>query len=78
MKRIRDETSGSVKLRTDYMKLLLFTLQRQKLVGVFADDPVKYDKLEEFPTTYDVRHILINISYIELNLMYHRKFVYLR
>lgn len=50
-----DENAGSIKLRTDYLKLLLFALQRQKLAGIFADDPSKYEKLEDFPEEYDVR-----------------------
>lgn len=55
VKKIKDNEAGTVKLRTDYMKLLLFALQRQKLVGIFADDPSKYQQLEEFPMEYDVR-----------------------
>lgn len=36
------------------MKLLLFAMQRKKLVGIFTDDPSNYETLSEFPQGYDV------------------------
>nr|CAH7723451.1 unnamed protein product [Callosobruchus chinensis] len=54
VKKIKSPDVGSDKLRTDYIKLLLFALQRQKLVGIFSDDPTGYEKLEDFPEEYDV------------------------
>nr|CAI5823951.1 unnamed protein product [Callosobruchus analis] len=57
VKKIKSPDVGSDKLRTDYIKLLLFALQRQKLVGIFSDDPTAYEKLEEFPEEYDLNEM---------------------
>ncbi|XP_074037950.1 uncharacterized protein isoform X1 [Leptinotarsa decemlineata] len=54
VKKIREDQSGNERLKTDYIKLLLFALQRKKLVGIFADDPDLYEKLEEFPPDFDL------------------------
>ncbi|CAG9813384.1 unnamed protein product [Phaedon cochleariae] len=61
VKKIRDEQMGSEKLRTDYIKLLLFALQRKKLVGIFAEDPEHYEKLEEFPQEFDLNAMAKNL-----------------
>ncbi|KAG5874298.1 hypothetical protein JTB14_013964 [Gonioctena quinquepunctata] len=57
VKKIREVGSGNERLKTDYIKLLLFALQRKKLVGIFADDPEEYDKLEEFPPEFDLNNM---------------------
>nr|CAH7723448.1 unnamed protein product [Callosobruchus chinensis] len=57
VKKIKSPDVGSDKLRTDYIKLLLFALQRQKLVGIFSDDPTGYEKLEDFPEEYDLNEM---------------------
>lgn len=54
LKKLTNENSGTQNLRTDYLKLLLFTLQRRKLIGIFSDDPDKYEQLECFPENIDV------------------------
>lgn len=54
VQKLRDESVGSEKLRTDYLKLLLFVLQRSRLIGPFNENPNNYEKLEEFPPYYKV------------------------
>lgn len=55
VKKILTPEVGPDKIRTDYLKLLLFALQRKKLVGIFADGPERYETLEEFSQDFDVR-----------------------
>ncbi|CAH2006172.1 unnamed protein product [Acanthoscelides obtectus] len=57
VRKIKDADMGREKLRTDYIKLLLFALQRKKLVGIFSEDPTGYEKLEEFPEEYDLNEM---------------------
>ncbi|XP_072398735.1 uncharacterized protein [Diabrotica undecimpunctata] len=54
VKKIKLDENAGEKLKTDYIKLLLFALQRKKLVGIFTDDPTNYEVLEEFPGEYDL------------------------
>uniref|UniRef100_A0A6P7GUY2 Protein piccolo-like n=1 Tax=Diabrotica virgifera virgifera TaxID=50390 RepID=A0A6P7GUY2_DIAVI len=54
VKKIKEDEQAHEKLKTDYIKLLLFALQRKKLVGIFTDDPTNYEVLEEFPGEYDL------------------------
>lgn len=54
LKKLRNEDSGDEQLRTDYLKLLLFVLQRRRLAGPFTQNPGQYEKLEEFPNQYKV------------------------
>ncbi|KAF2905192.1 hypothetical protein ILUMI_00969 [Ignelater luminosus] len=51
VQKLRDKKVGTEKLRTDYLKLLLFVLQRKQLIGVFSKNPNQFEKLEEFPET---------------------------
>lgn len=54
IKKLRSPDVGSEKLRADYLKLLLFVLQRKRLAGPFSENPNQYEKLEEFPESYNV------------------------
>ncbi|XP_031355593.1 titin-like [Photinus pyralis] len=49
IQKLRDESVGDTRLRTDYLKLLLFVLQRDKLIGPFAENPNIHQQLNEFP-----------------------------
>ncbi|KAF5293501.1 hypothetical protein FQA39_LY02986 [Lamprigera yunnana] len=49
IQKLRNENVGDLRLRTDYLKLLLFVLQRNKLIGTFAENPNRYDVLDDFP-----------------------------
>ncbi|KAF5283474.1 hypothetical protein FQR65_LT13862 [Abscondita terminalis] len=51
IQKLRNEDVGDERLRTDYLKLLLFVLQRNKLIGTFATNPNTFEKLNEFPET---------------------------
>lgn len=55
--KLREEDAGDERLRTVYLKLLLFCLQRRRLTGIFADDPANYDMLEALPQDIDVGRI---------------------
>lgn len=62
LKKFADENCGDEKLRTTYLKLLLFCLQRRRLSGIFADDPSNYEVLEELPQDIDVTvHFLLPV-----------------
>lgn len=61
VKKILSDENSPEKLRIDYIKLLLFALQRKKLVGIFSDDAAHYEKLEDFPSEFDVSCFIIKI-----------------
>lgn len=54
LQKLRNPDSGDEQLRTDYLKLLLFVLQRKRLAGPFTQNPGQYEKLEHFPEQYKV------------------------
>lgn len=58
VQKLKDPNVGSEELRTDYLKLLLFVLQRARIIGPFKENPNNYDKLEEFPANYKVNAAL--------------------
>lgn len=64
LKKFADENSGDEKLRTTYLKLLLFCLQRRSLSGIFADDPSNYEVLEELPQDIDVNYAFFLTDYL--------------
>ncbi|XP_030746117.1 uncharacterized protein LOC115874949 [Sitophilus oryzae] len=67
VKKCADDKTGSEQLRTTYLKMLLFCLQRRRLTGLFADDPDKYEELEELPLGYDLNELAKNIIEQELD-----------
>lgn len=54
LQKLRNPDSGDEQLRTDYLKLLLFVLQRKRLAGLFTQNPGQYETLEQFPEQYKV------------------------
>lgn len=64
LQKLRNPDSGDEQLRTDYLKLLLFVLQRKRLAGPFAQNPGQYEKLEQFPEQYKVSCVLADDYYI--------------
>ncbi|KAL1494119.1 hypothetical protein ABEB36_009768 [Hypothenemus hampei] len=61
IKKFGDENAGDEKLRTTYLKLILFCLQRRKLSGIFSDDPTHYEVLEELPADIDLNDFARNL-----------------
>ncbi|KAK5640909.1 hypothetical protein RI129_009456 [Pyrocoelia pectoralis] len=49
IQKLRDENVADDRLRTDYLKLLLFVLQRNKLIGPFAENPNNLQQLNDLP-----------------------------
>lgn len=64
LKKFADENAGDEKLRTTYLKLLLFCLQRRSLSGIFADDPSIYEVLEELPQDIDVNYAVFLTDFL--------------
>lgn len=49
VKRLAIDTSIEEKIKLDYLKLLLFVLQRRKLAPPFTDHPNNVETLDGFP-----------------------------
>ncbi|KAK9883208.1 hypothetical protein WA026_001400 [Henosepilachna vigintioctopunctata] len=65
--KLRDEASGPEKLRLDYLKLLLFVLQRHRLAGPFIENPNIEETLQTFGDSYDLPTIARQIIEKEQN-----------
>lgn len=57
LQKLRNPASGGEPLRTDYLKLLLFVLQRKRLAGPFTINPGHYEELEQFPAQFKVSKV---------------------
>ncbi|RZC38523.1 uncharacterized protein BDFB_006295 [Asbolus verrucosus] len=49
IKRLLEDAGCSTELKTQYLKLLLYFLQKRKLDGPFSEHPNKFEVLAEFP-----------------------------
>lgn len=65
--KLKGEGSGDEKLRLDYLKLLLFVLQRRKLAGPFTENPSKKEHLDPFGEDYELSAIARQIIEKEQN-----------
>lgn len=76
LQKLKDPNSGDEKLRIDYLKLLLFVLQKGKLMEPFTKNPGESEKLEDFPEEYNVSHNLFSflIVYSLKNRIYWKYF----
>lgn len=48
VQKLLDSNAGSEELRTSYLKVLLFVLNRKSLCGPFLENPNSFGRLEEF------------------------------
>lgn len=54
VKRLSEDEAVSAKIKEDYIKLLLFVLQRKSLAPPFTQHPNSLQVLEEFPQSLTV------------------------
>ncbi|XP_047109573.1 serine/arginine repetitive matrix protein 1-like [Schistocerca piceifrons] len=55
LRRLGEEEAGPLRMRADYLRLLVFALQRRRLVGVFAAPPDASQPLQPFQDGASVR-----------------------
>ncbi|CAG9767382.1 unnamed protein product [Ceutorhynchus assimilis] len=67
IRKFGQEAVGTEKLRTSYLKLLLFCLQRRRLTGIFSDNPSSYEFLEDLPEEIDLNEFARNLLEQEAN-----------
>ncbi|XP_066151589.1 uncharacterized protein [Euwallacea fornicatus] len=61
LRKLSDENVGDERLRTTYLKLLIFCLQRRRLSGIFGDDPRLYEVLENLASNIDLNECARNL-----------------